>query len=165
MGNSVNPLLTNESMSVHFSSDSWKHTSKHWSLLFISKRKKYRIGNFVPFSKISNWGVGGETLSSIKETYRQSTQAPLLWSPHSLKIQGLGSILGQRSGALSRCPPMTSPMFAPEEGPAHKGMSSFTQMWTQLKFTAECLWPHSACEYSSSYMGLYLQSLDRNNST
>lgn len=108
--------------------------------------------------------TGTGALSSIKETYRQSTQAPLLWSPHSLKIQGLESILGQRSGALSRCPLMTSPMIAPKEGPAQKGMSSFTQMWTQLKFTAECLWSHSACEYSSSYMGLYLQSLDRNNS-
>lgn len=37
-----------------------------------------------------------------------------------------------------------------------KVMSFFTQMWTQLKFTGRCLWPHLAYEYRSSHdMNVY----------
>lgn len=141
MGYSTNPLLINESMSVQFSSDSWRHTIKCLSLLlFISKRKKYRIWNFVPFSKISN--RGGDTLINKRNLQtKHASPSPVI--PTLPQNPRPGIYLGPKVWSSLKVSSHDLIHVCSRRGPAHKGMSSFTQMWTQLKSTAECLWPHS----------------------
>lgn len=131
-----------------------------WSLLFISKRKKCRIGNFVPFSKSSNGGKRDHHHQKKKPTNK-----PLSCDLHTLSKSKAWSLFWAKDLELSQgVLPWPHPCLLQKR-------AQCIREWVLLLrcehtwITGECLWPYSACEYSSSYVWLCLQSLDRNNST
>lgn len=123
MGDLTNPLLINESMSVQFSSHSWKHTSKHWSLLlFISKRKKYRIGNFVPFSKISNRD-GGTIINKRNLQTKHTSPSPVI--PTLPQNPGPGVYFGPKIWSSLKVSSHDLTHVSSRRGPSTKGNEFF----------------------------------------